>query len=399
MRDRTVVVTGVGFACPQGTGTDDVFERFVEGRNAIDDEVFGWPFAAVTDLDAEAVMGSRKEARRTDRVTHMACAAADEALSHAGIDPGTCEPSRAGVTLGTGIGGVHTLLDQQGVLVDKGRERVSPFMVPMIMPNSTAGNLAMRYGFTGPNVTTSTACAAGGHAVGLGMDMVRSGRADVVIVGGSEVCHTELTVSGFGNMGALSRSGSRPFDAERDGFVLGEGAAFLVLEDAEHARRRDARVLCEAAGFGLTADAFHVTAPHPEGEGAVQAIRMALEEAGMVSEEVTYVNAHGTSTRLNDLAETKALRRVFGDSVPPTSSVKSMVGHLIGAAGALEAAVTAMVISREVLTPTINYATPDPEIDIDVVPNEAREAKGIEAAISNSFGFGGQNAVLAFRRV
>ncbi|MCC7077988.1 MAG: beta-ketoacyl-ACP synthase II [Acidimicrobiia bacterium] len=398
MSDRAVVVTGVGFACPQGIGSTEVFERFVEGRNAIRAEVEGWPFATVEDLDAVAVMGSTKEARRTDRIAHMACAAADEAIAHAGVDVEACVPARAGVTLGTSIGGVQTLVEQEAVLHEKGEDRVSPFLVPMIMPNSTAGHISMRFGFRGANMTVSTACASGGHAIGVALDAVRAGRADLILAGGAEVCQTPLTMAGFGNIGALSRTGSRPFDRDRDGFVMGEGAAFLVLEEAESAKRRGARILCELAGFGMAADAHHVTAPHPEGEGAVLAIEAALADARLGVEDVTYVNAHGTSTPLNDVAEARALRRVFGDAVPPTSSVKSMTGHLIGAAGAIEAAVTAMTIAGEVLPPTINHTTPDPEIGIDVVPNEAREAKGIEAAISNSFAFGGQNAVVAFRR-
>ena len=397
MSDFRVAVTGVGFACPAGTGSEDVFDRLVAGVDAVAHEFEGFPVGRA-DVDVAAVMGGAKAARRTDRVTHLGVAAAQAAVAHAGLDPEATAPNRVGVVMGTGIGGISTLLEQDALRRDRGPERVSPFFVPMFMPNATAAQISLRYGFGGPNTTVTTACAAGAHAIGDAALAIRCGHADVMLAGGAEACILPVTVAGFSNIRALSRRGSRPFDARRDGFVLAEGAAVVVLEESQHARARGARVLCELAGYGRSSDAHHVTAPRPDGAGAVRAMEMALSDARLTAADVGYVNAHGTSTPLNDAAEAAAIQLVFGQDTPPVSSTKSMVGHLIGAAGALEAAVTAMALAREVLPPTINHVEADPAKGLDVVPNEAREAKGLEAALSNSFGFGGHNAVLAFRR-
>jgi len=393
------VVTGVGFACPLGVGADEVFDRFVAGADGFrGDHVGEHPVARADIGDPAAVMGSKRDARRSDRMTHLAVAAGDAAAAHAGIDWEQLDRDRAGVIMGTACGGVASLTPAVRDFDAKGADRVSPFLVPMFMANALSGTLAMRYGIGGPNFTVVTACASGANAVGEALQEIRGGRCDVMLAGGSEAAIEPVVVSSFANLGTLTRTGMRPFDRDRDGFAMGEGAAVIVIESDEHARRRGARVLCEVAGYGCTADAYHITAPHPEGAGAVRAIRMALADAGLTPADVGYVNAHGTSTPLNDAAEAAALTSVFGGAVPPVSSSKSMVGHLIGAAGAVEAAVTAMALSREVLPPTIHFDTPDPDIDLDVIPGEARDAKGVDAALSNSFGFGGHNTVLAMRR-
>ncbi|MFN8105066.1 MAG: beta-ketoacyl-ACP synthase II [Acidimicrobiia bacterium] len=397
MDETTAVVTGVGFACPQGIGSTDVFDRFVEGENAIRDERFGYPVALVRELDAEAVMGGRKAARRADRATQLAAAAAAVAAEHADLDVDVVDADRAGVSMGTGAGGLSTAIENHTVLLEKGFDRVSPMMVPMFMSNAPAGEVSQRYGLRGPNVTFATACASGSHAVGDAIDQIRAGRADVMLAGGTEAVAFDLPMAGFARVGALSRTGSRPFAADRDGFVMGEGAAVLVIESATHAAARGARTLAIAAGHGRSADAYHVTAPAPDGAGARLAIERCLADSRLSTDDVDYVNAHGTSTPLNDAAEAAALHAVFGASPPPTSSVKSMIGHLIGAAGAVEAAVTVLALASGILPPTINHVNPDPEIALDVVPNSAREAEGMRAAISNSFGFGGVNAVVAFR--
>lgn len=397
MDETTAVVTGVGFACPQGVGSVAVFDRFVEGDNAILDERFGYPVALVRDFDAEAVMGGKKAARRADRVTQLAAAAAAAAVTDAGLDVDAIDRDRAGVSMGTGAGGLSTAIVNHSAMLEKGFDRVSPMLVPMFMANAPAGEVSQHYGLRGPNVTISTACASGSHAVGDAIDQIRAGRADVMLAGGAESTVVDLPMAGFARVGALSHTGSRPFAADRDGFVMGEGAAVLVIESAPHAAARGVRGLAIAAGHGRSADAHHVTAPAPDGAGARLAIERCLTDAGLNAGDVDYVNAHGTSTPLNDAAEAAALHAVFGGAPPPTSSVKSMIGHLIGAAGAVEAAVTVLALVAEVIPPTINHVNPDPAIALDVVPNEAREAKGMRVAISNSFGFGGVNAVVAFR--
>ncbi|HXF57486.1 MAG TPA: beta-ketoacyl-ACP synthase II [Actinomycetota bacterium] len=408
MNGRRVVVTGIGPVTPIGTGVEAFWEAAVAGRNGIrriqNFDPSGLPVqiaGEVPDFDPAEWMGA-KEARRTDRVVHLAVAAAQLAWTDAGSPQ--VEPSRVGVVFSTGVGGLESLLRQHLVFLEKGPDRVSPFLVPQMMPNAAAGHIAMHFGFTGPNSCVTTACAAGAHGVGWAFRLVKLGLADVAIGGGSEAATLPLTVAGFAQAQALTRNpdpetASRPFDKHRDGFVLAEGACALVLEEAERARARGARIYAEVAGFGESADAYHITAPQPEGIGAIQATQACLEEAGEPPEAVGYINAHGTSTPLNDAAETRAIKKALGDHAyrVPVSSTKSMTGHMVGAAGAAEAAVAALVVARGVIPPTIHYETPDEECDLDYVPNVARPAD-VRLALSNAFGFGGHNAVLAFRR-
>jgi len=404
---RRVVVTGIGPVTPVGTGVDTFWEGLTGGRNGIrkitrfaTEDLPVTLAGEVPDFDPSAWLDP-KEARRTDRFTQFALAAAKLAMEDAGHPEPAAE--RAGVVFATGIGGVETLLAQHSVMLERGPGRVSPFMVPMLMANAPAGHIAMLYGFTGPNLCTISACASSNHALGEAMRLIRDGYVDLCIAGGSESATLPLTVAAFAQMTALTRNpdpetASRPFDAERDGFVLSEGACALVLEAEEHARARGARIYCEVAGYGASADAYHITAPDPKGSGAALAMRRALEDAGEDPSAVTYVNAHGTSTPLNDASETVAIKAVLGDHARrvAVSSTKSMTGHMLGAAGAVEGAACALAIANGVVPPTIHYEHPDPECDLDYVPNEARELR-VRLALSNSFGFGGQNACVAFR--
>jgi 3-oxoacyl-[acyl-carrier-protein] synthase II len=408
MSKRRVVVTGIGPVTPVGIGRKAFWDGLVSGRSGGGDvtlfDTSDFPVrtaAEVRDFDP-AVFMEPKAIKRTDRAVHFAIAAAKLAWEDAGAPQ--VEPSRTAVVVSTGIGGLTTMLAQTRILFDKGPGRVSPFLVPAMMPNAAAGQVAMEMGFTGPNTCIVTACAAGAHGVGEGYRYIVDGLADVCLAGGTEAVITPLSMAGFAQMQALSRhpdgaTASRPFDAQRDGFVLGEGACLIVLEEAERAEARGARVYAELAGYGASADAHHITAPEPQGAGAVLAIEATLADAGEPPEAVDYVNAHGTSTPLNDASETRALKKVFGDHAykVPISSTKSMTGHMLGAAGAVEAAVSALAISEGVIPPTINYENPDPECDLDYVPNESRTVD-VRLALSNSFGFGGQNAVLALRR-
>jgi 3-oxoacyl-[acyl-carrier-protein] synthase II len=409
MTERRVVVTGIGPVTPVGIGLKAFWDGIVDGRSGGGDvtlfDASEFPVRTaceVRDFDPTAFM-EPKAIKRTDRAIHFAVAAAKLAWEDAGTPQ--VEPSRTAVVVSTGIGGLTTMLAQTRVLFDRGPGKVSAFLVPAMMPNASAGQVAMEMGFTGPNVCIVTACAAGAHGVGEGYRYIVDGLADVCLAGGTEAVITPLSMAGFAQMGALSRHpdgarASRPFDAERDGFVLSEGACVLVLEEAERAAARGARVYAELAGYGASADAYHITAPEPQGTGAVLAIEAALADAGEAPEAVDYINAHGTSTPLNDASETRAVKKVFGDHAHkvPISSTKSMTGHMLGAAGAVEAAVAALAVAEGVVPPTTNYETPDPECDLDYVPNEARKVD-VRFALSNSFGFGGQNAVLALRRV
>jgi len=404
-----VVVTGIGPVTPVGIGVEEFWTGLTTGRNGIGPierfDASDLPVhlaGDVRDFDPSPWMDA-KEIRRTDRFVHYAIAAAKLAWEDAGAPEVPSE--RAAIVFATSIGGVETLLRQHSVLLEKGPGRVSPFMVPALMANAAAGHIAMIFGFTGPNFCTVSACASGAHAVGEGYRMVRDGLADLAIVGGSEAATLPLTVAAFAQMTALTKNpdpetASRPFDAARDGFVLSEGACALVIERADRAAARGARVYAEVAGYGASDDAFHITAPDPKGTGAAIAIRKALEDAGEAPSAVDYVNAHGTSTPLNDAGETAALKAALGDEVAhrvAVSSTKSMTGHMLGAAGAVEAAASILAIQRGVIPPTIHYETPDPDCDLDYVANEGRTAE-VNFAISDSFGFGGQNAVLAFRR-
>ena len=410
-RERTrVVVTGIGPVTPVGTGVEEFWAGLTSGRNGVR-EITRFPTDDLTvkvagdvhDFDPSRWLDP-KEIRRTDRFSHYAIAAGKLAWDDAGAPEVPSE--RGGIVFATGIGGIETLLNQHLVMLEKGPGRVSPFMVPALMANAAAGHLAMKYGFTGPNYCTVSACASSNHAIGEGMRLIRDGYLDVAIVGGTEAATHPLTVAAFAQMTALTKnpdpeSASRPFDAARNGFVLSEGAAALILESEEHAAARGARVYCEVAGYGMSDDAHHITAPDPKGSGATLAMRWALEDAGEEPAAVQYVNAHGTSTPLNDASETVAIKAVLGDEIAheiAVSSTKSMTGHMLGAAGAVEGAVCALTIANGVVPPTIHYETPDPDCDLDYVPNEARELD-VRLALSNSFGFGGQNACVAFRRV
>ena len=407
---RRVVVTGIGPVTPIGTGVEAFWDGVTTGRNGVQrisrfptDDLPVSVAGDVLDFDPAAWLDP-KEIRRTDRFSHYAIAAGKLAWEDAGTPEVPSE--RGGIVFGTGIGGLETILIQHSVLLEKGAGRVSPFMVPALMANAAAGHLAMKFGLTGPNYCTVSACASSNHAIGEGMRLIRDGYLDLCIAGGSEAATLPLTVAAFSQMTALTKNpdpetASRPFDANRSGFVLSEGGAALILESEEHARARGARIYCEVAGYGMSDDAHHITAPDPKGSGATLAMRWALEDAKEDPGSVTYVNAHGTSTQLNDASETVAIKAALGDEVArriAVSSTKSMTGHMLGAAGAVEGAICSLVIDRGVVPPTIHYETPDPDCDLDYVPNEAREMS-VTLALSNSFGFGGQNACVAFRRV
>ncbi len=389
-----IVVTGRGIVSSIGESPDEFFESLLAKRSGIADGV-----GACADFDPEAKM-SAKEVRRSDRYTHLAVGAADQAAAEAGLPDGI-EPDRLGVIVGTGVGGLLTLERECRNFFEGGERAVSPHFVPMMMPNAAAGTIAMRVGANGPGFSVSSACATGGHAIGEAMRMIARGEADAVLAGGTEAALTGVCLAAFRRMGALSREGvSRPFDARRDGFVMGEGAAVLVLERADHARARGATIYGRIAGYAASNDAFHITQPDPEGTGARKAMHGTLADADIGPSDVGYVNAHGTGTPYNDRIETQAIKSVFNGSntPPPVSSTKSAIGHLLGAAGAVEALVCIESIRRGVLPPTLNYQEPDPDCDLDYVPEGPREAPGLEMALSNSFGFGGQNACLAIAK-
>jgi 3-oxoacyl-[acyl-carrier-protein] synthase II len=405
---RRVVVTGIGPVTPVGTGVDEFWTGMLSGRNGVRTitqfDTADLPVTVageVPDFEVDRYLDV-KEARRTDRFTQYALASASIAWEDAGSPQVVAE--RGGVIFATGIGGIQTLLQQHTVLLEKGPGRVSPFMVPMLMANAAAGHLAMRYGLQGHNMATLSACASSNHAIGEGMRLIRDGYLDLCIVGGSEAATHPLTVAAFAQMTALTKNpdpetASRPFDADRNGFVLSEGGATLILESEEHAAARGARVYAEVAGYGASDDAHHITAPDPKGSGATLAMRWALADAGAEPADVSYINAHGTSTPLNDASETVAIKAALGDEHAhrvAVSSTKSMTGHMLGAAGAVEGAVCVLAIANGTIPPTIHYATPDPDCDLDVTPNDPRDLE-VGLALSNSFGFGGQNACIAFR--
>jgi 3-oxoacyl-[acyl-carrier-protein] synthase II len=389
-----IVVTGRGIVSSIGESADAFFEALLAKRSGIADGV-----GACTEFDPESAM-SAKDVRRSDRYSQLAVAAADQAAAEAGLPDGI-EPERLGVVVGTGVGGLATLERECRNFFEGGERAVSPHFVPMMMPNAAAGHIAMRLGANGPGFSVSSACATGGHAIGEALRMITRGEADVVVAGGTEAALTGVCLAAFRRMGALSKEGvSRPFDARRDGFVMGEGAAVLVLERADHARARGATIFGRIAGYAASNDAFHITQPDPDGAGAKKAMRDTLADAGISPGDVGYVNAHGTGTPYNDRIETQAIKAVFNGSStpPPVSSTKSAIGHLLGAAGAVEAIVCIESIRRGVLPPTLNYLEPDPDCDLDYVPEGPREAPGLEMALSNSFGFGGQNACLAIAK-
>ncbi|HUF50278.1 MAG TPA: beta-ketoacyl-ACP synthase II [Longimicrobiales bacterium] len=410
---RRVVVTGMGLLTPIGHDVPHSWSALLAGQSGaapitqFDTTDHDVRFAAeVKDFDVGRYL-DRKEAKRMDRFAQFAMAAAAEAVQQAGLadQPAHVDFDRVGVLIGSGIGGIATFEEQTRVLIERGPKRISPFFVPMFIPDIAAGHVSMRYGMRGPNYCTVSACASSAHAIGDAMRIIQRGEADVMVSGGTEATVTPLTIAGFANMKALSsrndspETASRPFDATRDGFVLGEGSGLVVLEELDHARRRGAEIMGEVIGFGMSADAYHLTAPAPEGAGAQRAIRAALLDAGIGVAEVGYINAHGTSTPMNDLNETLAVKAVFGDHAHELvmGSTKSMTGHLLGAAGGVEAVFSMLVMRDGRIPPTINFSTPDPACDLNYAHDGVIE-RDVEIAISNSFGFGGHNVCLVFRR-
>jgi 3-oxoacyl-[acyl-carrier-protein] synthase II len=402
-----VVVTGTGMITPLGHSVAETWEAILAGRSG-----FG-PFTLlekgdhsagglceVKDFDPEAHLG-RRDARRRDRNQQLATVAAREAMAQSGLEITDANRERVGISFGTGVGGIRTLVDQEQTRQERGLNRLSPFGITMIMPNGAAGMIAIDYGIQGPSTTITTACAAGSDAVGHAFRAIRRGELDAVLAGGSESIITHVAIGGFEQARATSSRESqtpRPFDRERDGLVVGEGAAMLVLESLEHARARGATILGEIVGYGQTTDAYHITAPAEGGRGAARAIAIALRDAGLQPEDVDYISAHGTATDLNDKYETLAIKAALGEAAlrVPVSSTKSMTGHIMGATGAIESIFCLLAIRDNVLPPTINYEVPDPECDLDYVPNEARPAV-VRVALNNAFGFGGHNAALAFK--
>jgi len=410
VRKRTVI-TGLGAVTPVGNDVPAMWETLLAGRSGVGPitsfDASGLEVriaAEVKDFDPMALFG-RRVARRNDRFTLLALEAARQAIDDAELAFDNGLGYSTGVLIGTAIGGILTLLENHILLLNSGPRRVSPFMTPMMMPNAASATVAIHHGLRGPNLTIASACATGSHAIGEAMEMVRRGDAEVMLCGGSEAVITSLSLAAFKNMGAVStrndepQRACRPFDAERDGFVMGEGAGILVLESLEHAQGREAYIYAEVVGYGATSDAFHITAPEDAGIGAARAMKTAIKDAGLAPEAVDYINAHGTSTLLNDRSETHAIRSVFGPHADKlvVSSTKSMMGHLMGAAGAVEAIACVKSLESGWVHPTINYEYPDPECDLDYVPNEARRLEP-RVALSNSFGFGGHNGCLLFRR-
>ncbi|MBI1964190.1 MAG: beta-ketoacyl-ACP synthase II [Candidatus Rokubacteria bacterium] len=411
MEPRRVVVTGLGALTPLGNTVEEYWSALKEGRSGVGPitrfDATGYPTriaAEVRGFDPLKYV-DKKEARRLDPYLQYAMACAVMAVEDAGLDTGKMDGDRCGVLIGSGIGGITTLLETHKTLLEKGPDRVSPFFIPMMIVNMASGLVSMRFGAKGPNSSVVTACATGNHTIGDAFKILQRGDADVMIAGGAEAIIVPLTIAGFCSMKAMSTRNdqparaSRPFDANRDGFVCGEGGGILVLEALEHAVRRDARIYAEVVGYGMTGDAHHMTAPDPAGDGAARAMAAALRDAGLPPAAVGYINAHGTSTPYNDKFETLAIKRVFGEHARrlAVSSTKSMTGHLLGAAGGIEAIATVLALHHGLLPPTINYETPDPDCDLDYVPNQARK-QDVEVALSNAFGFGGTNAALAFRK-
>ena len=411
MDPRRVVVTGLGALTPVGNTAEEFWSSLVHGRSGIGPitrfDATGFPTRIAGEIRNFDPLDfvDKKEARRLDPYLQYAIAAASLAVQDASLDTGKVDAARFGVLIGSGIGGITTLLENHKTLLDRGPDRVSPFFIPMLIINMASGLVSMRFGAKGPNSSVVTACATGNHAIGDAFRLIQRGDADVMIAGGAEAIVIPLTIAGFCAMKAMStrndepEKASRPFDAGRDGFVCSEGAGILVLESREHALRRDARIYAEVRGYGMSGDAHHMTAPDPEGDGATRSMANALRDAGAAPEDVGYVNAHGTSTPYNDKFETLAIKRVFGEHARrlAVSSTKSMTGHLLGAAGGIEAIATTLALHHGVLPPTINYERPDPDCDLDYVPNQARK-QDVEVAASNAFGFGGTNATLIFAK-
>jgi 3-oxoacyl-[acyl-carrier-protein] synthase II len=402
-----IAVTGLGLVTPAGIGVDRAWDGVLSGKSAgaKDPNLAGIPIdisCRVADFDADALLG-RKAARRLDRFVQLGLVAAREAVADSGLDPQTWDGARVGAVIGCGMGGAGTWEAQHRTLMERGPERVSPMLIPMLIPNMVAGHIAIEFRANGPNLVTATACTSGATAIGVARDLLRSGACDVVISGGTEAGVTPLSIAAFGQMHALSgrvddpAAASRPFDVDRDGFVAAEAAGILILERAADAAARGAKVRGRLIGYGASADAHHITAPDPDGVGVGLAIQAALDDAGIGPSEVGHINAHGTSTPLNDVAESRVIRRIFGEDAPPVTSTKGVTGHSLGAAGAIEAAFSILTIAHGLLPPTANLDAQDPEIDLDIVSNEPRKAE-TEVVMSNSFGFGGQNGVLVLAR-
>ncbi len=408
---RRVVITGLGVVSPVGSSLEKFWENLTAGKSGIgritkfDPEGFPVQIAGeVKDFDPLEYF-DRKEVRRTDPFIQFAVGAAVQAVKSSGLEESDVDKTRVGVLIGSGIGGLSTIEQQLKILWEKGPRRVSPFCVPMEIINMASGLVSIRFGYKGPNISVVTACATGTHAIGEAYRTIQYGDADVMVAGGAESCITPLAVAGFAAAKALStrndepEKASRPFEKNRDGFVMGEGAGVVVLEELEHAKRRGARILAEIVGYGTSGDAYHMTAPAPEGEGAARAMENAIKDAGIKPEDIDYINAHGTSTKFNDLFETMAIKKVFGEHAyrVKISSIKSMIGHLLGAAGGVEVVSSVMTLQTGVIPPTINYEEPDPECDLDYTPNRAVKAD-VKYVLKNSFGFGGTNACLVLKR-
>ncbi len=409
--NNRVVVTGIGMLCPLGLNMAATWENLIAGKSGIDYITLCNTEGLTTKIAGE-VKGfeptdyiNRKDVRRMDRFAQLAVAAGKQAVEQAGIQIDTTNQDSIAVIVGSGIGGLGTLFAETKVLVEQGASRVSPFLVPMMIADMAGAQVSMALGAKGPNFCVTSACSSSSDAIGTAYELVKRGDAPLAITGGSEAILNPLGISAFNALKALStrndapQQASRPFDADRDGFVMGEGACLLILENLEHAQQRGANIMAEVLAYGASADAYHITQPAENGEGAVRAMKLALEKAGLTINDIDYINAHGTSTPLNDETETKAIKTVFGERAyhVPISSTKSMTGHLIGAAGALEAAICCLTIQHGIIPPTINLARPAPECDLDYVPNVARQAK-VTTTLSNSFGFGGHNSVLIFRK-
>ncbi|MGE5679061.1 MAG: beta-ketoacyl-ACP synthase II [Pseudomonadota bacterium] len=412
MNKRRVVITGIGVISPIGTGKDKFFQSLKDGVCGVglitrfDTEAYDAKIAAeVKDFDPTEYI-DKKECRRMDRFTQYAVAASKMAVADAALDLDTVDSDMFGVCIGSGIGGMETMEAQHDILREKGPGRVSPFMVPMMISNIASGNVSIALNAKGPNTTVVTACASSTNAIGESMRMIQRGDADIMVTGGTEASVTPLSVAGFCAMKALStrnddpKTASRPFDKDRDGFVMGEGAGMLIVEELEHALKRGARIYAEVVGYGTTGDAHHITAPAPDASGALKAMQRAVRDAGIEAKEIDYINAHGTSTDLNDKLETLAIKKLLGEADArkvAISSTKSMTGHLLGAAGAIEAIACLLSINEGIIPPTINYTTPDEECDLDYVPNHARQ-QAVKYAMSNSLGFGGHNASIILKK-
>ncbi len=409
---KRVVVTGVSAITPVGNNAHDFWKSIIAGKSGtgrvtqVDPDKFPSKVAAqVKDFDTTKYI-SPKTARKTDWFVHYALACAKMAIEDCKLDLNSIDHFRCGVIIGSGIGGLRVTEENHQALLERGPSRISPFMIPMLICNIAAGMVAIEYSFKGPNSCPVTACATASHALGDAFKIIQRGDADVMIAGGSESCITELGFGGFCAIKALSthndnpETASRPFDKTRNGFIMGEGAGLVILEELEHAKKRGANIYCEMAGYGMSCDAYHITAPNPNGESAAQCMRCAIKDAGLRPKDITYINAHGTSTQLNDAMETKAIKSAFGEEESRkviVSSTKSMIGHLLGAAGSVEAIACIFAIKEDIIPPTINYKTPDPDCDLDFTPNEARKVV-VNTALSNSFGFGGHNASIVLKK-